>query len=65
VINVLKINLTHITICLFCTVLLFFNLYSYYRCSKVQKDNIQKLLTQYGSEAAARYLRGSIIAEFK
>ena len=65
VINILKINLTHMTICIFCTVLLIFNVYSYYRCSKVQKDNVTRLLSQYGAEAAARYMRGSIISEFK
>lgn len=65
VINVLKINLTHITICVFCAVLLIFNTYSYYRCSKVQKENVTRLLGQYGAEAAGRFMRGSIISEFK
>lgn len=64
VINVLKINLTHITICLFCMVLLVFNTYSYYKCSKVQSENVQRLMNQYGAQAAGRFMGGSIIAGF-
>jgi hypothetical protein len=64
VINVLKIDLTQITICFFCTALLLFNLYSYYKCSKVQSENVQKLIGQYGSEAAQKFMKGSIIAGF-
>ena len=64
VINVLKIDLTQITICLFCLSLLAFNLYSYYRCSKVQSENVQKLMTQYGAQAAQKFMGGSIIAAF-
>ena len=64
VINILKFALTQITICAFCLALLGFNLYSYYKCSKVQKDNVKRLLSQYGANAAERFMRGSIIAGF-
>jgi hypothetical protein len=64
VINILKIDLTQITICLFCTALLAFNLYSYYKCSKVQSENVQRLMTQYGVQAAQKFMGGSIIAGF-
>ena len=65
VINVLKINITQITITVFCAVLLCFNTYSYYKCSKIQKDNVTRLLSQYGAEAAGKFMRGSIIAGFQ
>jgi hypothetical protein len=64
VINILKLDLTQITICIFCTTLLIFNLYSYYRCSKVQSENVNKLFTQYGAQAAAKFMGGSIISKF-
>jgi hypothetical protein len=64
VINILKIDLTQITICLFCTALLVFNLYSYYKCSKIQSENVQRLMTQYGASAAQKFMGGSIIAGF-
>jgi len=64
VINILKFLLTQITICAFCAALLAFNLNSYYKCSKVQRDNVNRLLSQYGANAAARFMRGSIIAGF-
>ena len=64
VINILKFLLTQITICAFCAALLGFNLNSYYKCSKVQRDNVNRLLSQYGANAAARFMRGSIIAGF-
>lgn len=44
VINVLKINITQVTVCVFVAILLFYNLYSYYKCSKVQSENVEKLL---------------------
>ena len=65
VINVLKINITQVTVCVFVAVLLFYNLYSYYKCSKVQSENVEKLLGEYGSAAAAKFMGGSIIAGFK
>ena len=49
VINVLKLNITQITICVYSFTLLFFNLYSYYKCSGVQKENVNKLIGQYGA----------------
>ena len=52
VINILKFALTQIAICAFCTSLLGFNVYSYYKCSKVQKENVKRLLSQYGANAA-------------
>ena len=64
VINVLKLNATHITISVFCTVLLVFNTYSYYKCSKVQSENVQKLMNQYGAQAAGKFMGGSIVAAF-
>lgn len=64
VINILKLLLTQIIICAFCAALLGFNLNSYYKCSKVQRDNVNRLLSQYGANAAARFMRGSIIAGF-
>lgn len=66
VINVLKLDITQITICLYCFALLFFNMYSYYKCSKVQKENVNKMMNQYGGQAAARLMMGgSIISAFK
>jgi hypothetical protein len=64
IINILKFLLTQIAICGFCAALLGFNIYSYYKCSKVQKDNVKRLLSQYGANAAERFMRGSIIAGF-
>ena len=64
VINILKFALTQVTICGFCAALLGFNIYSYYKCSKIQKDNVNRLLSQYGANAAAKFMRGSIIAGF-
>lgn len=64
VFNILKIDFTQITICGFCTALLAFNLYSYYKCSKVQSENVQKLIGQYGAQAAQKFMGGSIIAGF-
>jgi hypothetical protein len=64
VVNVLKVDITQVTICVFSTALLGFNLYSYYKCSKVQHENVQRLMTQYGAEAAQKFIGGSIIAGF-
>ena len=64
-INVLKLDITNITISGFCAVLLIFNLYSYYKCSKIQSENVNKLISQYGMEAAAKFMQGSIVAGFK
>ena len=64
VINILKFALTQVTICAFAAALLCFNVYSYYKCSKVQKENVTRLLSQYGANAAAKFMRGSIIAGF-
>lgn len=64
VINVFKLDITQITICLFCGVMLIFNLYNYYRCSKAQKDNVEKLKRQYGPQALGEYMAGSIIANY-
>jgi hypothetical protein len=64
IINLLKLDITQITITVFCLVLLGFNLYSYYRCSKVQRENVNRLLSQYGADAAGKFMRGSIIAGF-
>jgi hypothetical protein len=41
-----------------------FNLYSYYRCSKAQSDNIKKLAYQYGTNAIGKFMTGSIIANY-
>jgi hypothetical protein len=64
-INILKLDLTNITISGFCACLLIFNLYSYYKCSKVQSENVNKLISQVGAQAAARFMQGTIIAGFK
>ncbi len=64
VINVFKLDPTQAAICIFCEVLMAFNLYSYYRCSKVQKENIKKLALQYGTGVAGNFMRGSIIANY-
>lgn len=65
VINVLKLDITQTTICIYCLALLFFNGYSYYRCSKVQKDNLEMMKQQYGAQIADNLLRGSFISAFK
>jgi hypothetical protein len=41
-----------------------FNLYSYYRCSKAQSENIKKLAFQYGAGMAAKFMYGSIVANY-
>ena len=64
VINVLRLDIQNITICLFCGSTLVFNLYSFYKCSKVQSENIKKLAAEYGTNMARRFLTGSIIANF-
>ena len=37
---------------------------SYYKCSKVQSENVQKLMNQYGAQAAGKFMGGSIVAAF-
>jgi hypothetical protein len=64
VVNVLKLDATQSAICCYCAVLLIFNLYSYYKCSKVQSENVNKLISQYGAAAAAKFMGGSIIAGY-
>lgn len=36
VINVLKLDIQNVTICVFCVATLGFNLYSFFKCSRVQ-----------------------------
>jgi hypothetical protein len=62
--NAISINITNLIICLFCLVMIGFNLYSYYRCSKAQSDNIKKLAYQYGTNAIGKFMTGSIIANY-
>jgi uncharacterized membrane protein YjdF len=64
VINTFKFDITQMTICIYCTVLLIFNLWSYYKCSKIQKENVNKLISEYGATAAQKYMGGSIISGF-
>jgi hypothetical protein len=64
VINVFRLNITHISICGFCAAMLIFNLYSYYRCSKVQSENIKKLAYQYGADVAGKFMHGAIVAQY-
>ncbi len=63
-INVFRFNVTHISITVFCAVMLAFNLYSYYRCSKVQSENVKKLMYQYGTDVTAQFMKGAIVAKF-
>lgn len=51
-------------ICSFCLAMTGFNLYSYYRCSKAQSENIKKLAMQYGAGMAAKFMYGSIVANY-
>jgi len=44
--------------------MLIFNLYSYYRCSKVQSENVKKLMYQYGTDVASQFMKGAIVAKF-
>lgn len=62
--NILSINITNLIICIFCLAMLAFNLYSYYRCSKAQSENIKKLAVQYGVGMAAKFMTGSIIGNY-
>lgn len=62
--NVITINITNLVICIFCLAMLGFNLYSYYRCSKAQSENIKKLAFQYGAGMAAKFMYGSIVANY-
>lgn len=64
VVNVISLNITNVVICLFCLAMVGFNLYSYYKCSKAQADNVQKLALQYGAGMAAKFMAGSIIAKY-
>lgn len=41
-----------------------FNLFSYYKCSKAQSENIKKLAFQYGAGMAAKFMTGSIVATY-
>ena len=51
-------------ITLFCLIMIGFNLYSYYKCSKAQSENIKKLAYQYGAGAVAKFMTGSIVANY-
>ncbi len=64
VINVFRLNVTHISITGFCAVMLGFNLYSYYKCSKVQSENVKKLMYQYGADVTSQFMQGAIVAKF-
>ena len=64
VINVFRIDITNIMICAFCGAMIVFNLYSYYKCSKVQSENIKKLAKQYGNEMMGKFISGSIVANY-
>lgn len=64
VINVLKLDITQIVMCVFCGGLIVFNLVSYYKCSKAQEENVQKLAYQYGADVAGKFMTGSIIANY-
>lgn len=63
-VNILKLDITQVTFCVFCGVMIIFNLYSYYKCSKVQDENVKKLVGQYGAQVAGKFMGGSIIANF-
>lgn len=62
--NVLRLDLQNITVCGYCAALLMFNLYWFYKCSKVQEQNIRKMAAQYGQNMIQRFMGGSIIANF-
>ena len=64
VINIFRIDLTNIMICIFCGAMVAFNLHSYYKCSKVQSENIKKLARQYGAGMMGKFMSGSIIANY-
>ena len=57
-------DVQNVTVCGFCAVLLGFNLYWFYKCSKVQKQNVQRLAAQYGRDMMTRFFQGSIVANF-
>lgn len=62
--NVISLGITNVMICSFCLAMTGFNLYSYYRCSKAQSENIKKLAMQYGAGMAAKFMYGSIVANY-
>lgn len=62
--NAISLNITNFVIALFCLAMIAFNLYSYYKCSKVQSENVKKLAFQYGAGMAAKFMTGSIIANY-
>ena len=64
VVNVFRLDVTNVVICVFCLSMLLFNLYSYYKCSKAQAENLKKMATQYGTDMLMQYMRGSIIANY-
>ena len=64
VINVFRLDITNVMICLFCGAMIAFNLYSYYQCSKAQSENVKKLAFQYGQGAVKKFMTGSIVANY-
>jgi hypothetical protein len=64
VVNVFRIDITQVLICLFCGTMVGINLYNYYQCSKAQSENIRKLAYQYGQGAMAKFIGGSIVSNY-
>ena len=64
VINILRLDITNAVICGFCTGMLIWNLYSYYKCSKAQAENLKKLAMQYGTDVAGQFMRGAIVSNY-
>lgn len=62
--NILRLDVQNTTVCGFCSALLGFNLYWFYKCSKVQKQNVQRFAAQYGRDMMGRFFQGSIVANF-
>jgi hypothetical protein len=60
--NILRLDLQDFTVCGYCTALQLFNLYWFYKCSKVQEQNVRKMAAQYGQNMFQRFMGGSIIA---
>ena len=58
IVNIFRLDITEVLICLFCGLMIGFNLYSYYQCSKAQSENVRKLAFQYGQALGTVIVNG-------